>query len=367
MKVIHMISSLSPGGKERQLIELCKGLTSRKIDYEVIVLNNKIGLDITSISSRITIIKNGKSSKLKNLQKIIQYCKKSDPSILQAWDAISAVYLFPVSKILNVPFVNFSIQYAKKIQPFSMLWIQAKISFPFSDKIIANSFAGLRAHGLKANKKNISIYNGYDLNRSKLLDSDKDAYSKYNLTTPHIIGMIGNFLDAKDHFTFIKAALKILSKRKDITFVCIGNGKKLPLIKSLIPLELDSHFRFLEKITHVEPIVNTFTVGCLICNTKGHAEGISNAIIEYMAMAKPVVATDSGGCKEIVEDSVTGFIIPPFDENALVDKLNLLINDKSLSVRMGQLGKERIKSTFSLDLMTESFLSIYNELKLSND
>ena len=85
-------------------------------------------------------------------------------------------------------------------------------------------------------------------------------------------------------------------------------GENLKSFESMIPIEFKDKIIFTGKQKHVESIINIFDIGVL-CSCYG--EGISNTIMEYMALGKPVIATDCGGNKEIVVHNVTGFLIEP--------------------------------------------------------
>ncbi|MCP5104676.1 MAG: glycosyltransferase family 4 protein, partial [bacterium] len=109
----------------------------------------------------------------------------------------------------------------------------------------------------------------------------------------------------------------------------------------------------------VESIVNLFNVGVLACNTNGHAEGMPNSIMEYMALGKPVVATDSGGNRELVVHDETGFIVKPFDAAELTARLLYLLDHPDRANQMGMRGKKRIEEKFSLERMVKGYVSLY--------
>jgi glycosyltransferase involved in cell wall biosynthesis len=94
-------------------------------------------------------------------------------------------------------------------------------------------------------------------------------------------------------------------------------------------------------------------------------EGISNSILEYMALGKPVVATSGGGTNEIVIDLETGFLVDQSNPKEMADKLSILLDDSILRTKMGQKGKDRIHDTFSIEKMTGQYISEYKKL-LSN-
>ncbi|MBF0234977.1 MAG: glycosyltransferase family 4 protein, partial [Desulfamplus sp.] len=122
-----------------------------------------------------------------------------------------------------------------------------------------------------------------------------------------MVGMVASFSNKKDHKTFVDAAHRVLEKRKDITFILIGDGDFFDEIKNRIRPEFQDNFRMPGTQKRIMNIVNIFDIGVLATYT----EGISNAVMEYMALKKPVIVTDCGGNKELVEDHHTGFLVEP--------------------------------------------------------
>jgi glycosyltransferase involved in cell wall biosynthesis len=112
----------------------------------------------------------------------------------------------------------------------------------------------------------------------------------------------------------------------------------------------------------VESIVTIFDIGILLTDLEKHGEGISNSIMEYMALGKPVIATDGGGTKELVIDGETGFLIPQKSPKLLAEKIDYLLNNEPLRKRLGTKGKERIQKEFSLDKMVSEHIKLYEEL-----
>ena len=108
----------------------------------------------------------------------------------------------------------------------------------------------------------------------------------------------------------------------------------------------------------VESIINIFDIGVLSTFT----EGISNSIMEYMALSKPVVATEGGGTKELVVNGETGILIPPKSPAILAEKINYLLRSPQLLESMGTKGKKRIENLFNIKQMGESFEAIFNKI-----
>ena len=174
--------------------------------------------------------------------------------------------------------------------------------------------------------------------------------------------MVGGFFERKDYKTYLEAALLVLKKRTDVTFMAIGEGPNLKKCKNMIPPDLMPYFKFTGVQKDVESIINIFDIGVLSTNSKVHGEGISNAILEYMALGKPVVATTGGGTNEIVEHMKTGILVPSNSPNHMAVKLIHLLKNPNEAIKMGLEGKNRIRKLFTLDEMANSYYELYCRL-----
>lgn len=363
MKILTITDSFHTGGKERRLIELLKGLGKRGIACELIVLSDVVQYEeLYELGIPIHFLKRSYKKDVGIFRKLYKLIKKSDPDIVQSWSTMTSIYLAPIIKLFNVKFVNATIADAPSHKSFfDQTMLRKKITFPFSDAIVGNSYAGLEAYHAPVSKS-YAIHNGFDLKRIGKLIPKEEIREKFNIQTPYVIGMVGKFEDRKDYTTYIKAALKVGQMRDDITFLAIGDGKNLEASQVMVKEAGDSKIIFTGRQTKVESLINLFDIGILTTNHLLHGEGISNAILEYMVLGKPVVASRGGGTAEIVDDQQTGFIIEPFDDQALTKRIIQLIEDDQLRLKMGKAAAQRIHEHFSLDKMTDAYINLYEKL-----
>jgi glycosyltransferase involved in cell wall biosynthesis len=222
---------------------------------------------------------------------------------------MSSAYALPVARLLGVPLINGSIRNC--FRNSSIRWKVEHALLSLSDFRIANSLAGLHSRGFTPHStKDFVIHNGFDLSRADSLKGPSDAFSNMG-NGHHQVGMIAEFRADKDFRTFLLAARELLSSRQDVTFVTVGDGETLEPMKALVADEGD-RVQFLGRRKDIERITSSFSVGVLTSFT----EGISNSIMEYMVMRKPVVVTDCNGSRELVRDGETGFLVPPGDYRA---------------------------------------------------
>jgi glycosyltransferase involved in cell wall biosynthesis len=176
-----------------------------------------------------------------------------------------------------------------------------------------------------------------------------------------VVGMVAAFEERKDHFTAVKAAVTLASRIENIRFVFVGGGEYLNSIKKSVPEEFLDKIIFLGKRSDVEDIVNIFDIAILLTNAKVHGEGISNSIIEYMALGKPVIATLGGGTNELIQNGQNGFLILPHDESDLIEKIEFLRNDENRS-KIGKKGRETVQKKFDLKIMASLYSNLYENL-----
>jgi glycosyltransferase involved in cell wall biosynthesis len=110
------------------------------------------------------------------------------------------------------------------------------------------------------------------------------------------------------------------------------------------------------------PYVAKSDIGVLMTSPGIHEEGMSNAIMEYMACSLPVVCSESGGNQELVIDGETGYIIEPGNGSALAEKLIRLKQNPVMARNMGLRGKQRINQKFTTENLVNGTLSVYQEI-----
>ncbi len=93
-----------------------------------------------------------------------------------------------------------------------------------------------------------------------------------------------------------------------------------------------------------------------------YMEGLPKSLIEANAVGRPIITSNSVGCKEAVIDGYNGFLIEPKDVDALTEKLDVLIGDKDLRVKMGRNSREYAEKYFDIETVKEKHLAIYQEL-----
>jgi glycosyltransferase involved in cell wall biosynthesis len=367
MKVLFVIDCLASGGKERRLTELMKMLKAKStIEFELVVMSNDIHYkEVLDLGIGIHYIIRKTKKDISVFFKLYNLCKKYKPDIVHCWDDMTAVYVAPVCKLLNIKLANgMIVDTPVNFNIFNKAWLRAKLTFPLSDLIIGNSEAGLEAYRAP-HKKSVCIHNGMHLTRFVNLENSETIKTKIlgeSCNGQLVIGMVAAFEDRKDYDTLIEAAKVLIPLHSEIRFLFIGDGKNFTRIKGSIPAEMQDKLIFLGKRSEIEAIINIFDIGILLTNTKMHGEGISNSILEYMALGKPVIATRGGGTTELVRDGVNGFLIEGGDTEHLIEKIELLSGNAELRAELGKNGKSLIQNNFEINQMTQRYIHQYSLL-----
>ncbi len=364
MKLLLMSDSLSKGGKERRMLELMKGLKGYPdVHVELVIFANKIEYPIVhELVEKVHILERKPKKDPRVFSRFFRLCKEVEPDLIHSWGAMPSIYAMPAVKMLNIPFINAMIADAPADMSLSdRRYLRGKLTFPFSDMILGNSKAGLKAYHAPP-EKSMCIYNGFDFRRTENLLGEEEIRQKFGVQTPFVVGMIGAFADRKDYFTYLEAAMKVMDRRDDVTFLAIGGGKNLEACQAMVPEAYAKGIIFTGMQNQVESIINIFTLGVLATNSDKHGEGISNAILEYMGLGKPVVATMGGGTAEIVEDDQTGYLVEPKKPDQMAEMIYQLLDHPDDARVMGENGRRRVEKDFNLADMTQKFYSLYSKV-----
>jgi glycosyltransferase involved in cell wall biosynthesis len=362
VKIVFFIESLRSGGKERRLIELMKGLKTKPgISFELVVMDDNIHYkQVFDLGINIHYLVRSVKKDFSVFTKFYKICKQFKPDIVHCWDSMTSMYSIPACKLLNIKLVNGAIVDSPPPSKRSIAnkhWLRAKISFPFSSLIIGNSQTGLSAYNAPE-KKSVCIHNGFNFDRIKTTEEKKVTREDLQIKTPFVAGMVASFSQYKDYKTYFSAAQMLLAKRNDITFLAVGSDTDTNDAQKMIVEKYAANFKLLGKRSDVESLIGLMD----ICVLATFTEGISNAIMEYMALGKPVIASSGGGTPEIVNDNITGYLINTSAPEQLCEKMELLLNNEKLRVEMGAAGKERVQNYFSIENMVSKYISNYNSL-----
>jgi glycosyltransferase involved in cell wall biosynthesis len=173
---------------------------------------------------------------------------------------------------------------------------------------------------------------------------------------------VGNIRRIKGHDLFIEAAAQIRNSFPDVTFSIVGDVLEhhfyRDLERRLELLGFHEKFRILSGNIDIPKHLAQSDLFVL----PSRSEGFPNAVIEAMASALPVIATDAGGSAEAVRNGGSGLIVPQGDSTALADAISWMISNPSRSRKMGETGRNIVLQEFTTSQMTAKIASVYRSL-----
>lgn len=226
--------------------------------------------------------------------------------------------------------------------------IPAKMHLPKRDATIANSRIVANACG---DPRAIVIYPGIDV--------DNFHADRPTGVTGKVIGTASRLEPVKGITTLIEAIGIVARKRPSIRLEIAGKGSlRSALEQDAARIGVTSNVSFLGWREDVPALMRSWHIFVL----PSLDEGFGLAALEAMASGLPVIASDEGGLRELILDSQTGFLVPVGSPEAIANKIELLLDDADLRTKMGMLGRERARETFSLAAMVKKSSALYTKL-----
>lgn len=171
-----------------------------------------------------------------------------------------------------------------------------------------------------------------------------------------LVGMVGRLSWKKGYEFALAAAVTLKERIPGVRFDIVGDGEqRRELEESAQRLGLADTVRFLGQRRDVPELMRTFD--CYVLSSV--IEGMPNALLEAMALGRPVVTTSAGGSAEVVCDGESGLVVPPGNPDALANAVERVLRDADFARRIAANGERRVRENFSLDAMLRAFDGLY--------
>jgi glycosyltransferase involved in cell wall biosynthesis len=206
----------------------------------------------------------------------------------------------------------------------------------------------------------ITIPNGVDVKRYERPGDKAALCHQLGLeANSRLVATVGRLTVPKGHCYLIDAATTILSAHPDTHFLFIGDGELKDELQSQVQkVGLSRHVHFLgnrDDVPDLLAAVDLFVLPSLW-------EGLSIALLEAMAAAKPIVATAVSGTTQVMISGETGLVAPPRDSRALADAIIQLLSDPAQAWAMGQAAKHHVTVNFGAQKQANEHLALYHSL-----
>jgi glycosyltransferase involved in cell wall biosynthesis len=179
---------------------------------------------------------------------------------------------------------------------------------------------------------------------------------------PHhapVVGNVAALVPHKGHRHLIDAAHLVVQRLPDARFLILGEGElREPLERQIREHRLEKHVLL--------PGFRTDVIGCIhgfdLFAMSSVTEGLGTSLLDAMACSRAIVATRAGGIPEVVEDGLTGILVPPHDHRAMAEAIVGLLGDPPLRQRMGEAGFRRAREGFTVERMVTETAAVYARL-----
>ena len=178
------------------------------------------------------------------------------------------------------------------------------------------------------------------------------------LSNRPVLGIVGRLAEQKGHSVLLDAMTEVVKTFSTVRLLVVGDGPDADALKlHAAQIGLQNHVIWCG-MTDAERVFQFYSLMDVVA-VPSHFEGFGLTAAEAMAAGRPVVASTVDGLTEVVEDGVTGFLVPPGDSSALAAALIDLLQHPTKAIEMGRQGKERVRKLFSMERYRESILAAY--------
>ncbi len=264
------------------------------------------------------------------------------------------------ARVARVPVVLSSKRGCHERRGFEL--VSARIANALSDRVMVNAEAVrdfVHHNEGCATAKMVVIPSGVDTQRFHPLPA---AAFKSRLGLPEnapVVGIVTRMRVRKGVEEFIRAMAQVREAEPAVHAAIVGEVELDADLQALVrALGLEAHLHLLGRRSDMPEVLSAFDLFVL----SSHDEGISNAILEAMAMERPVVATDVGGTGEVVRHGHSGLLVPPKDPQALAAAIVQIVAQPLRGGEMGRLGRRIVEEGFSAQAMVRQMQGLYLDL-----
>ncbi len=357
--VLHLCESSETGGAENVVISIIENLDKSRYRSLICLLSDgwlKRQLDKRQIET--VVIPQPHSIDFPWLFRLYRLLKARCIHVMHSHEFATNVYASLVSKVTGIPVVttahgkNYYGDRLRRRMAYRFVARQSRMVAVSDDlKRFLTERVAIPPASIRV------VHNGIDVRRYAANGSNHATREELGIgASQPVIGTVGNLFEVKGQIYLLRACKGLVAAIPNFVLLVAGEGDQLgTLEQEARDLGIAGNVKFLgfrEDVPRLLQAIDVFVLPSL-------SEGLPLSVLEALALQKPVVATNVGGIPEVVEDSVTGFLGPPRNPEALMDKIVLLLRHPELAADLGRAGRKRVQEAFSLEQMIREYQSLY--------
>ena len=361
MNILFHISSLRPGGAERQLAHLVKGLTARGVETHI--ATSYAGglfwdeLKDAGVGRIFSMDRKGKWD-FSIIPKLASYARKNDIDMVQGFMPPSNSFAALAGRLAGIP-VLMAIRTSNMTYDFggrAYLKTDKWLGVWGTELIVCNSEAGAIYHrGL-----------GYPGEKMRVIPNGVQFPEKYEFTAPFSrggpfrIGVLARLDPMKDLPTMLQTLKILLDRGEQVILDIFGEGLQEYLAerkREAAALQIEDHVKWHGFVRDRWAVLDS--VDILASSAIG--EGMSNSLLEGMAAGRVIVTTDVGDARAMLasEAGSCGYLVPPQDPKALAEALLMALHKPEESIERARIGQQKARKEYSVDVMCERYFNLY--------
>ena len=370
IKVCHLISGDLWAGAEAQITILLSQLAKEKHleNFALIYNRGKLAEELKRLNISFHILEEKENNPVKLFIKTYRWLKHKEVDLVHTHRYKENIIGSLAAKMGGVPHIIRT--YHGMPEPFEgfknikykfYIFLDYLISRLLVKKIITASFEIKEKLSQRLGEKKVtSIPNSINLDSLKIKKSPRRVRETLGIDDDcRIIGSAGRLVPIKGYQVFLKAAQLIKQRESKVKFLIVGDGpEKSNLEKLADELKISEDFLFPGYREDILDIINAMDIFVL----SSFHEGIPIALLEAMALEKPIVATKVGGIPEVVTDQISGILVEPDDPEKLAQKSLYLLQEREVRKKMGSEAKRKIEESFTAERMAQRVLEIYQSM-----
>jgi L-malate glycosyltransferase len=359
VRVCFLIDDLAPAGTETQLLALIRHLDRSRVRPHLCLLRGGGERSRVLEPDCCPVLRLGVGSLCRPAtfvaaRRLAQFLRRQRIDLLQVFFPDSTYFGTLAGRLAGVPVVRTRNDMGYWMTPLHHRLARlcgrlARVTVtncePCRQAVLTNE--GLNPESV------VVLENGVDLHRFAAIP---------DLTAepgPVRVGIVAGMRPVKNLDLFLRAAADVLRSHPDTTFEIAGDGPARPALERLAEeLGLGPRLRLPGELADVPGFLGRVAVAVL-CS---RSEGMSNALLEYLAAGRAIVATRVGASAGLLEDEVHGLLVPAGDAGALAASIRRLVEDPGLRLRLGAAARRRAEQDYSRPAMVRRFERFYQGL-----
>jgi glycosyltransferase involved in cell wall biosynthesis len=361
VRVCFLIDELATAGTETQLLALIRRLDRRRVQPSLCLLRGESTASQALEPEDCPVLRLGVGSlrspaMLARAWRLGRFLRRERIDVLQVYFPDSTYFGVPVGWLAGVPaIVRTRNNIGHWLTPLHRRF--GRLLNAFTTATVANCEAARQAL-LEAERPRaqsvVVLENGVDLTRFDVIPALGEQQRAVRR-----VGAVANLRHVKGLDVLIEAAARLDDVHPDVTFEVAGEGPERDVLQRLIAERgLADRFRLRGSVADIPSFLSAIDVAVL----PSRAEGMSNAVLEYMAAARAIVATDVGANRHLLADGACGLLVPPGDFVELAAAIGRLLGDAGLACRLGEAARRRAREQFSREAMVRRFEDFYASL-----